>query len=396
MMLKLVNAKTIQSIVLCLSLIFLLSCSTEKVNEPTELEKFKDKVSLKRLWKTSVGTGDDSLMLQLTPVLIDGHIYTIDIEGSLHVIESGQGKTLWSREYDERVSGGLGFDDKHLYYTTFQGQVVGIDRHNGDELWRQTLTSEAVAAPVSNGKLLMVQTIDGSLTAFDTVDGAKVWQHDSLGPILSLRGTATPLVSLKYTITSFANGEMSAFDNQNGAPFWKATLGLPQGRTELERLVDPDGQATLDGDRLYAAAYQGKLVSLDVTTGQEIWSKELSSFNRVAVGFSTVFVTTANGDVVALNQATGSELWRNEALKYRRLSSPTVFGQTVITADFEGYLHVLSVSDGEMLARKLPDSEGVMGNILVSGDIIYVYARSGDIVAYKIYPRFQLSEVFTK
>jgi len=396
MMLKLVNAKIIQSIVLCLSLSVLLSCSTEKVNEPTELEKFNDKVTLKRLWKTSVGTGDDSLMLQLTPVLIDGHIYTIDIEGSLHVIESGQGKSVWSREFDERVSGGLGFDDLHLYYTTFQGEVVCIDRQNGDELWRKTLTSEAVAAPASNGKLLIVQTIDGSITTFNTLDGTKAWRHDSLGPILSLRGTSTPLVSQKYTIASFANGEMFAFDNQNGAPFWKATLGIPQGRTELERLVDPDGQATLDGDRLYGAAYQGKVVSLDVTNGQEIWSKEVSSYNGVAVGFSKVFVSTANGDVVALNQATGTELWRNEALKYRRLSSPTVLGQTVIMADFEGYLHVLSVSDGEMLARKLPDSDGVMGNIIVSGDVIYVYARSGDIVAYKIYPRFQLSEIFTK
>jgi len=230
-----------------------------------------------------------------------------------------------------------------------------------------------------------VQTIDGKLFAFDTTEGIKRWRYDSVGPILSLRGTPSPLVSKKYTITSFANGEMLAFDNKNGSPYWKAIIGLPQGRTELERLVDADGQAVVDGERVYTVAYQGNLVALNAATGGEVWSKPVSSYNGVAVGFSQVYVANADGEVIAFNKLNSNETWRNEKLKYRRISTPTVVQNMIVVSDFEGYLHFISQVNGEIVARKYPDSDGVMGDVLVADDILYVYARSGDIVAYRIF-----------
>ncbi|WP_231878326.1 hypothetical protein, partial [Oleiphilus sp. HI0117] len=47
----------------------------------------------------------------------------------------------------------------------------------------------------------------------------------------------------------------------------------------------------------------------------------------------------------------------------------------------------LSVLDGKVLARKYPDSDGVMGEMIVKGDRLYVYARSGDIVSYQLNPK---------
>jgi len=282
------------------------------------------------------------------------------------------------------VSGGLGADEARLFYTTFQGEVVCLDRHNGNEIWRRPLTSEAISAPASNGSIVVVQTIDGKLFAFDTTEGLKRWRYDSVGPILSLRGTPTPLINNDATITNFANGEMLAFDNKTGIPFWKAVIGQAQGRTELERLVDPDGQAVISEDRIYAVAYQGKLVSLDAATGSLVWSKPLSSFNGVALGFSQIYVTTADGEVVAVKSSNSNDVWRNEKLKYRRLSTPVVFGNALVVSDFEGYLHFLSQTDGRIIARTRPDSDGVMGEMLVIDDTLYVYTRSGYLAAYRL------------
>jgi outer membrane protein assembly factor BamB len=367
------------------TLSLLLACSNEKVNEPTELDKMRDTVKIKRIWKVSVGSGDNELMLSLSPVIKDGFIYTLDSEGVLTVLNRLNGKVEWERELDEKVSGGLEIDSERLYYATFQGELVCLDRHTGNQIWRRDLTSEAVSAPSSNGRMVAVQTIDGKLFAFDATEGIQLWRYDSVGPILSLRGTSSPLVSTKFTITSFANGEMLAFNNKNGSTFWKSAIGLPQGRTELERLVDADGKAIIDADRVYATSYQGRVVSLNATTGSEIWSKPISSYNGVAVGFSQVYVANAEGVVVAFNALNSNEVWRNEKLKYRRLSTPSTVQNMVVVSDFEGYLHFLSQVDGEIVARKYPDSDGVMGNVLVSGDMVYVYARSGEIVAYRIF-----------
>jgi len=363
----------------------LLACSTDNVNEPTVLEKMRDKVKIERIWKTSVGSGDDELMLQLTPVINGELIYSLDVNGLLTVLNRLTGKKVWTRELEERVSSGLEIDSQRLFYATFQGELVCLDLQNGNEIWRRQLTSEAISAPASNDRMVVVQTIDGKLFAFDTTEGIKRWRYDSVGPILSLRGTPSPLVSKKYTITSFANGEMLAFDNKNGSPYWKAIIGLPQGRTELERLVDADGQAVVDGERVYTVAYQGNLVALNAATGGEVWSKPVSSYNGVAVGFSQVYVANADGEVIAFNKLNSNETWRNEKLKYRRISTPTVVQNMIVVSDFEGYLHFISQVNGEIVARKYPDSDGVMGDVLVADDILYVYARSGDIVAYRIF-----------
>lgn len=369
---------------LALTVSLLIACSKENVNKPVKLEKLNDKVKIERLWKRSVGSGDDELMLQLSPVIKENYIYTIDVEGALKALDRSTGKEVWKRELNERISGGLGVDDLRLYYTTFQGEMICLDRQNGNEVWRRSLSSEAISAPSSNGRLVVVQTIDGKLFSFETTEGIKRWRYDSVGPILSLRGTPSPVVSQKYTITTFANGEMLAFDNENGNPFWKAVIGLPQGRTELERLVDADGQTVIDGERIYAVAYQGKLVALNAATGAEVWSNPVSSYNGVAHGFSQVYVADADSVVLAFNDQDSNEIWRNEKLKYRRLSTPTVFGDMLVVADFKGYLHFLSLINGEFLARKRPDSDGVMGHMLVSGEILYVYTRSGDLIAYRI------------
>ena len=120
-------------------------------------------------------------------------------------------------------------------------------------------------------------------------------------------------------------------------------------------------------------------------TGSEGLSKPISSYNGVAVGGGQVYVADEVGDVVAFNKLNSNEAWRNEKLKYRRLSTPTAVQNMVVVSDFEGYLHFLSQESGEIVARKHPDSDGVMGDILVEGDMVYAYARTGEIIAYQIY-----------
>lgn len=366
-----------------LSLLF--ACSNDRVNVPTELEKMRDTVKIKRIWKVSVGNGDNDLMLELSPVIKDNSIYTLDAEGVLTVLNRLNGKVEWERELEDSVSGGLEVDSERLYYATFQGELVCLDRYTGNQIWRRDLTSEAISPPTSNGRMVAVQTIDGKLFAFEVTEGIQRWRYDSVGPILSLRGTPSPLVSKTFTITTFANGEMLAFDNSNGSTFWKVAIGTPQGRTELERLVDVDGKAVIDADRIYAASYQGRVVSLNATTGDEIWSKPISTYNGVAVGSQSVYVANDEGVVVAFDKLNSNEVWRNKKLKYRRLSSTTTVQNMVVVSDFEGYLHFLSQETGEIVARKYPDSDGIMGAVLAQDDMVYVYARSGEIVAYRIY-----------
>jgi len=377
-------------LVLCfvsVTALLIVGCSSDELeNEPMELESFDEEIEIIEVWDESIGNGSDDQYLKLTPVIIDEFIYAIDHEGLLLALNKADGEEIWDAEYDEPVSGALGGDLNHLYFATYHGDVIAVDRLDGSEKWRFTVTSEVLSAPVSNGRQVVVQSIDGKVVSLNAADGKLMWRYDSNAPVLSIRGTASPVIGDDFSIAGFANGEMMAFQNLSGAPVWSASVGIPKGRTELERLVDIDGQPIIRDDVVYSVSYQGKLVAIHLPTGREIWSKQQSSYRAVDIGFGNVYVSTAEDVVVAYNQATRTEVWQQENLMYRQLTAPKAFGSTLVVADFEGYVHFLSQIDGRFLERIRIDSDGVRAPMLIDDDMLFIFSNSGDLAAYKIAP----------
>lgn len=386
--------KHLTSCLVMLSVFIFVGCSSDdKKEEPADLEDITETLSVSEVWSRTIGDGYDSHYLFLEPVFTADTIYAVDVEGELSLLDKLTGKVKWETDLDEMVSGGLGYDGDSLYYSTFNGQLVALgfnaefEKENSKpvkERWRMSLSSEAVAPPQSNGSIVVVQTVDGRVSAFDKSTGSSLWVYQSNEPVLSLRGTATPFINEDVTITGFANGELVELDNSTGAPFWQRAVGLPQGRTELERLVDIDGQVGLLDKTLYSAAYQGDVQAIDLYTGQELWSKSGSSYVGTGVDFSAVYLAASNGDLIALDRVTRSELWVQSALKYRRLSMPIAIGSVVATGDFEGYLHFLSKTDGRFVARVRVDSDGLRVPMHVDGNILYVFGNGGVLAAYSV------------
>lgn len=381
-----VNAyKVLLRLLIAASLLIAVGCSSDDVeDEPMELEDFDEEIEVIKVWDESIGDGSADQYLKLEPIIIGESIYAIDHFGILLALNKTDGEELWEVDYEEPVSGALGGDDSQLYFATYHGDIVAVDRVGGMEQWRVTLTSEVLSPPVSNGRQVVIQSIDGKVVSLNAQSGELMWRYDSNAPVLSIRGTASPVITDEFTITGFANGELVAFKNITGAPVWDAAVGIPKGRTELERLVDIDGQPVIKDDVVYAVSYQGKLSAIHLPTGKEIWSKQQSSYTGVDLGFGNVYVSTSDGVVVAYSQATRTEVWRQENLKFRQLTTPKAFGSTAVVADFEGYIHFLSQIDGRFMGRVHLDSDGVRSPMLMSGDMLFIYSNSGDLAAYKI------------
>ncbi|UZE97717.1 outer membrane protein assembly factor BamB [Alkalimarinus alittae] len=370
---------------IALSSLLIVGCSSDEIKEePMELEDFDEEIEIIKVWDESIGNGNEGQYLKLTPIIIGDTIYAIDHSGLLLALNKSDGEELWEVEYEEPVSGALGGDDSQLYFATYHGEVVAVDRKGGMEQWRATLTSEVLSPPVSNGRQVVIQSIDGKVVSLNAETGEMMWRYDSNAPVLSIRGTSSPVITDELTLAGFANGELVAFRNITGSPVWNAEIGIPKGRTELERLVDIDGQPIIRDDAVYTVSYQGKLSAIHLPTGKEIWSKQQSSYTGVDLGFGNVYVSTASGVVVAYNQATRTEVWSQENLKFRQLTAPKAFGSTTVVADFEGYVHFLSQIDGRFMGRVHLDSDGVRAPMLISDDMLFIYSNSGDLAAYKI------------
>jgi len=364
-------------------------CSTpDTFEQPVPVPEVDSKVEFEKVWSRSVGDGHDGDLLYLSPLDVGGTVYAVSADGELLAVDAETGKLQWERELNDRIFAGVGGDQAQLYLVTREADLVALSREDGGELWRKELPTEALAAPQSNGALVVTQTTDGRVLAFDAATGDKLWQYDGAVPALSLRTAAAPLVGGDVVLASFSNGKLIALSADVGQPLWQYEVGQPQGRTELERLVDISGQPLVLDSAVMVSGYQGKLALVDIRTGQEIWSRKASSLHAPMIGEGNIYLSSANGNVIAYRGSDRRELWLQDALSWRQLTQPAVYENYLIIGDYEGYLHVLSGDDGSLVGQKHYDSDGLRVPLqrLANGNLM-VYGNSGKLSVFKLRER---------
>lgn len=363
-------------------------CSTtDTFEQPKTLPDIEASVELDPIWSMSVGDGHDDEYLYLSPLNTGDLLYAASADGTVYAVQSDNGKVIWKRELDDRIFSGVGGDGQHLYLTTREADLVALSREDGAEVWRVGLPTEVLSAPQSNGRMVVAQTTDGRVLAFDADSGESRWKYDGVVPVLSMRAAAAPLVGGDVVIASFSNGKLIALSAENGQPLWQYAVGEPQGRTELERLVDISGQPVVLDTAIMAVGYQGKLALVDVRTGQEIWSKKASSLYAPSVGGGNIFLAEANGNVLALRGSDRRELWEQDRLAWRQLTQPVVSGDYLVAGDFEGYLHVFSREDGSLQGQLDFDDDGIRvpAQRLENGNLL-IYGNGGRMSVLQIQP----------
>lgn len=153
---------------------------------------------------------------------------------------------------------------------------------------------------------------------------------------------------------------------------WSEKLG--EGTESLRIGLNPSG----DGNRIYAASYDGNVSAFNPENGDRVWQTELE-LNLSAgpgVGEGIVVVAGYDGDLVALDADDGSEQWRINIVS-ETLAKPAIADSSVVVYSIDGRLRVYSALDGRelwSLARDVPaltqrgsSSPIITGNTVIAG-----------------------------
>jgi outer membrane protein assembly factor BamB len=186
------------------------------------------------------------------------------------------------------------------------------------------------------------------------------------------------------TIAGFGDGKVVAVDVDSGNVSWEARIGVPQGSSEIDRIVDVDGAMTQQGIELFVASYQGRLAALDSRTGRKLWQQNVSSVTGTNVGFGNVYVADVDGTLSAFLRTGQGVRWQNIELGYRELSRPTPVSSYVATVDFEGYLHLLSQVDGQIVGRSKIGGDAARADMIADSGRLIIYADNGQLLAYEL------------
>ncbi|MEK9655491.1 MAG: PQQ-binding-like beta-propeller repeat protein, partial [Halieaceae bacterium] len=209
--------------------------------EPVELQKIDEQVKLKSRWSRGVGDGQGEGRYKINPVLIDDTLYVASAEGEVAAVDSAAGRVRWKRDLDLAVSGGVGHHGNSLFLGASEGLVMRLSADGGDEIWRTAVSGEVLSAPQGDGRYVVAQTYDGKLMGFDYETGEVRWTYTSDVPVLTLRGTGTPMIMGDNAIAGFADGKVVAINLRSGNVAWESRVAIPQGTSEIERIVDIDG-----------------------------------------------------------------------------------------------------------------------------------------------------------
>lgn len=335
----------------------LSGCSTmEKINpvnwfssapkvKPAELEAIKPSAELRIQWQASAGSSGNYV---LTPAVVGASVYAAAHDGTLTRYDNGA--QAWRVSAGQQISGGVGSDGNLVVVGTPKGEVLAFDAQ-GRERWKTRVSSEVLAAPAVAEGLVIVRSGDNRIFGLDASDGKRRWVYQRSTPALSLRTNAGVVIAGKALLAGFPGGKLVAIAMNNGAAIWEATVALPKGATELERVADVTSSPVVSGREVCAAAYQGRVACFDLASGNHLWSRDMSSVSGLDIDARHVYVTDEKGAVHAVDRSNGASLWKQDKLFMRQVSRPIALGSHVAVGDYQGVVHLLGRDDGSFAAR---------------------------------------------
>ena len=319
-------------------------------HKPGPLPALNATVTPRINWQQSIGKAAPGI----APAITASAIYAAASDGTLMRLDPATGRVEWKISAGQALSAGPGADASLVVVGTTKGDVLAFDAA-GKARWNVRVSSEVIAPPRVAGNVVIVFSGDGRIYGLSGSDGKTLWVDPRTNPPLTVRNAAGGVVSRGGLFVGTAGGRLLAIDAQTGTVGWDGTVATPKGATELERIADITSLPYVDEKEACAAAYQGRVACFDVVRGALIWTRDLSSLAGITADANRVYVVDDKGSVLAFDRSNGASVWKQDVLGKRRIGGPQLIGDEIGVVDVEGYLHLLSRSDGAYVGRLATD-----------------------------------------
>lgn len=350
-------------------------------------------------WKTKIGEGSGKYeKLVAAPVIWEGVLYVVDTKSKVTALDATSGRRLWEtslRPKGEKSNvgygGGVAYWSGKIFVTSGYGFVAALDARNGSELWRTEAGVPLRGSPTVSGGQVYAVTQDNQLLALSTADGARLWTHLAIAEDAEVLGAASPAIAGDTVISAFSSGEIYALREANGQVNWQDTLSRTGRLTALATLNDIDGHPIVYQGRVIAGSHSGRLVSIDLRSGERVWEANLSTLYMPWIAGSYMYLVNTEGQVFAMANRDGRVRWITQLQRFQkpgkrkeliRWAGPVLAGDRLFVVSSHGYLLVLSPYTGEIVSgQKLPGPTTIPP--IVANNMLYVLTENGQIIAYR-------------
>ena len=354
--------------------------------------------NLKEIWRVDIGDGsDDENRMFSSPVIAAGKVYTMDSSTTVTAYSAEDGKKLWEKnltpedEDEGSIGGGVSYEYGRVFVTTSYGDIVSLDGETGEELWRTSLGVPLRAAPTIADMQVFAITFDSRIFAFDAATGEINWNFEGGVETTGLLGAASPAFASGTVVVPFASGEVFALRAANGQQAWSEQLVRRRFYSSLTSLTDINAFPVIDRGVVYAASYSGRMIAVDLRSGNRLWDQEISTLQTPWIAGDFLFVVTTDGDLVCMSRRNGLIRWVRPLGKYedpeekRDLiiwTGPILASDRLILVSNYGVAVSVSPYDGKILGQiELSDKASIPP--VVAGNTLYILTDNADLVALR-------------
>lgn len=355
--------------------------------------------SLAPAWSVSIGQGSStSSRLGSAPVIGGGRIYTMDTQAVVRALDPATGNTIWQRQLTSPQAsgrtlfgGGVSFDNGRVYAVNGAGDAAAMDAASGNIIWQVRPGGPLRGTPTIAGESVYVVSQDNQLFALNIADGVQRWAVSGSAETSGVFGAASPAFGQSTVVAGYSSGELTAYRYENGQEVWSDALTRTTVTTQVHALSDIDADPVIDGGRVYAIGQGGRMVALELNTGQRLWELNISGTGNPWVAGDYVFVVTETAQLLAIARATGRVRWMSQLQRWRdpddrrgiiTWRGPILAGGRLVMVNTLGQIVFASPTDGSV-QQTVETRTPISLPPIVAGNTLYVLDDRGRLTAYR-------------
>jgi outer membrane protein assembly factor BamB len=285
--------------------------------------------ALARAFTVQAGRGSSlTARLASAPIVANGRVYTIDTLGAVRAFDARTGAPVWaSQTPDDRgneaslYGGGIAYDNGRIYATNGLGYVAAMDERNGGIVWKVRPGGPLRGAPTIASGAIYVISQDNQIYALNEADGSTNWSAAASVEIAGIFGSASPAVGQGTVVAGFSSGELNAYRYENGRQVWQDALQRTSIRTSVSSLSDIDADPVIDNGQVFAVGQGGRMVALELTTGQRMWELNIGGIDTPWVAGDWIFVVTDDAKLLCISRQNGHIRWINQLPEFEHAKS---------------------------------------------------------------------------
>jgi len=155
--------------------------------------------------------------------------------------------------------------------------------------------------------------------------------------------------------------------------------------TSVATLSDIDADPVIDGGQVFAVGQGGRMVALELISGQRMWELNIAGIATPWVAGDWVFVVTDEAKLIAVARTTGKIRWISQLPRYRdpkkkdkpiEYYGPVLAGGRLIVVNNRGQMINVAVADGK-IGTSVKAGKGFYLPPVVANNMLYLIDNHG-------------------